>query len=158
VKCQSDNKTIITKYCYLKAVSRKVVTFNIGIKFLVPYTKPFYGHSIFYYRYGTIFRQIIDVKKVEVCGILDGVDTNPLIKLLIDMIKNAAPHIIHNCPYKGDLDLKNFTFNLDLMDKATMLFPQGTYRIDTSLFLNGNSTFNFSGTCEVKSPLKESFG
>ena len=158
VKCQSDNISIIAKYCYLKAISRKVVVFNLGLKLLVPYKKPFFGHAILYYRYGTIFRQIIDTKKLELCGILDGVDTNPLIRLIVDMVKSIAPNEVHNCPYEGDWDLRNFTLNLDLVDKATMLFSQGIYRWDYSSFYNNSKAFNVSLIFETKSPIKESFG
>jgi len=158
VKCQSDNKTILIKSCYLKPVSRKVVTFNFGIKLLVSYKKPFFGHSILSYRYGTIYRQIIDMKKLEVCAILDGVDTHPMVKLIIDFMKSIAPKSVHKCPYEGDWDLRNFTINMDLFDRTSMLFPEGTYRIDTSVFFNGSTTLNFSGEAEIKSPLKGSFG
>ena len=158
VKCQSDNKTIMVKYCYLKAVSRKIVTFNVGLKYLIPHIKPLYLHAIFYYRYGTIFRQIIDLKKLEVCAILDGADTNPLIKLIIDMVKRKAPKMIHKCPYTGDFDLRNFTVDLDLIDKATMFFTEGTYRLDISFFFNDTKSLNVTGMAEIRSPLKESFG
>ena len=158
VKCQSDNLTVYTKYCYLKAVSRKIVTFNLGVKLLVLLKKPFYGHGVVFYRYGTIFRQIIDVKKLEFCSILDGSDTNPFVKLMIVMLKIQAPHLIHKCPFNGDWDLRNFTVDSNLMDKVSMLFPEGTYRLDISAFINEKISFNFSGTADVKSPLKESFG
>lgn len=117
VKCQSDNITVVIKYCYLKAVSRKIVTLNFGIKLLVPYTKPYYIHSVFFYRYGTIFREIIDTKKLEICGILDGLDTNPLVKLVVDMMKSRMPeNILHKCPYKDDWGFNNFTLNTDIAD------------------------------------------
>jgi len=90
IKCEVNNKTILVKYCYLKAISRKVVTYNVGVKLLATYTKPFLIHTTFYYHYGTIFRQIIDTKKLDLYGILAGVDTNPIIKLLVEMIKNKA--------------------------------------------------------------------
>jgi hypothetical protein len=139
-------------------VSRKVVTFNVGINYLVPYTKPYFTHAILYYRYGTIFRQIIDTKKLEVCVIFDAADTNLMVKLIVDMIKSRAPNTIHKCPYVGDWELRNFTINTDLFDKATMLFPEGIYRWDFSSFFNNSKTFNLSVTIEIKSPIKESFG
>ena len=158
LKCEADNKTILVKFCYLKAVSRKIVTLNFGVKLLVPFVKPYFGQVILYYRYGTIFRQIIDVKKFEICAILDGNDTNPLIKLILEMLKSRAPNLIHKCPYEGDWDLRNFTMNTDLIEGASMLFPQGIYRSDFSLYINDSRTFNISGNFEIKSPLKESFG
>ncbi|KAL7014212.1 hypothetical protein ACKWTF_015804 [Chironomus riparius] len=158
VKCQSDNTTITTKYCYLKAVSRKDVTLNIGVKFLVPHTRPFFIQFIFHYRYGTIFRQIIDTKKLEICAILDGTDTNLLVKLVHDLIKNRLPELVHKCPYKDDWDFKNFTLNMDLVDKATMLFSEGTYRVDVSVYFSDVNTINVSIVIDIKSTIKESFG
>ena len=139
-------------------MSRKVVSLNLDIEFLIPFTKPFYLQGLVYYRYGTIFRQIIDTKKIEICGVVDGVDTNLLIKLLIDMIKSEIPDLVHKCPYTGDFELKNFTFNMDVIDKATMTFPQGIYRYDFFLYIHDVSSLNVSTIVEVKSQLKESFG
>lgn len=158
VKCQSDNKTIFKKFCFLKPLSRKIVTFNAGFKLLVPYTKPVFGHTIIYYRYGTIFRQIIDTKKLEICAILNNEDTNPFVRLMIDMLKSRAPNLIHKCPFNGNWDLTNFTVDMDLMDKVSMIFPEGTYRLDISFFLLDQLTVNFTGMADVKSPFKESFG
>ncbi|KAL7014213.1 hypothetical protein ACKWTF_015805 [Chironomus riparius] len=158
LSCNADNKTLFIKYCYLKAVSRKVVTSNVGMQFLVPFVKPIYLQTIVYYRYGTIFRQIIDTKKVEICGIIENIETNPLIKIIFDMIKNKVSNLIHKCPYTGALEVNNFTFNTELMNKTTMVFPQGIYRFDYFYFLKDASSLNVSGIVEVKSHLKESFG
>jgi hypothetical protein len=158
VQCQSDNKTISTNFCYLKALSRKVVTLNIGIKFLVTYKKPYYIQAEILYRYGTIFRQVIDLKKNEICSILEGVDINPLGKIIIDMIKTNYPDIIHKCPYSGDWGFTNFTLNVDLFNSATMIFPEGTYRIDISVLRGNDETFKVSLVFDNKSYIKESFG
>lgn len=157
VKCTGDNKTIFVKYCNLKAVSRKIVTLNVGLKYLVPYMKPLYAKSVFYYRYGTIFREILKTE-VESCSAFEGAQINPASKVLIDMFRSRSPHLIHSCPYYGDWDLKNFTMDLDLINKTSMVVPEGIYKTDFALYINGSITYNFTGTIEVKSPLKESFG
>jgi len=158
IGCNADNKTFVVKYCYLKPVSRKIVTFNFGVKVLVPLTKPYYGHSVIYYRYGTIFRQIIDTKKFEICAILDGGDINPLIKLIVEMIKSRDPTLLHKCPFIGDWDMMNFTMNTDIIDRASMLFPHGIYRGDLSIYINDSNALNVSVVCEIKSSIKETFG
>ena len=158
IKCQGDNKTISVKYCNLKAVSRKVVFLNVGIIFLVPFVYPYYTRGIVYYRYGTIEREAIDTKMIELCGFLGGGDKNLLVKLFIDMIGSRLPNLVHKCPYIGDFDLKNYTLNLDLVDRATMMFSQGIYRYDLFCFYNGSVALNVSTSIEIKSPLKESFG
>jgi len=46
-----------------------------------------------------LLREIIDTKKLEACAIFDGADTNPLIRLIVNMVKNKAPNVVHKCPY-----------------------------------------------------------
>lgn len=84
IKCECDNKTLEINYCYLKAISRRIVTANVNVKILVPYVKPYYVQFILYFRYGTVFRQVIDTKQVEWCGLMDGNEVHPYIKLTID--------------------------------------------------------------------------
>ena len=158
VKCEADNKTIVVLHCYLKPVSRKIVTFNLKVKFLVPYKKPIYDQLIIYYRYGNIYREIIDTHQHELCSVIDGANANPLFKVVINMLKSVAPDLVHKCPYTGELDLKNFTMNISLLDTATMMFPSGIYRVDVQTIFNGSSAFNLSVVVESKSPLNENFG
>ena len=158
VKWESDNKTSILKYCYLKAVSRKIVTFNFGVKLLVPFKKPIYAHGLAYYRYGTIFRQIIELEKRDLCSLLEGADQNPLGKLLFDIVLKKAPKMVQKCPFSVEWDLRNFTVDLDLINNASMMASQGTYRLDMSYFLKDISTFNVSLMTDITSPFKESFG
>jgi hypothetical protein len=158
IKCQADNTTIIFKYCYMKAISRKMVTMNIGVKFLVPYTKPYYVQFILNYRYGTIFRQVIDTHQYEWCGIMSSGESNPFIDGIISVLRNAAPGLFHKCPYEGDMDLKNVTYDGAAFDHHAKTFPQGTYRIDVFVFKNEKQTVKVAVNFEVKSALKESFG
>ena len=158
IKCQADNITILFKFCFMKAISRKMVTMNLGVTFLVPYTKPYYVQFILNYRYGTIFRQVIDTYQCEWCGIMSGGETNPFIEGVINVVKSAAPALFHKCPYEGEMDLKNITYDGASFDHHTKTFPQGTYRIDIIVFRNEKQTVKLLITFEVKSPLKESFG
>lgn len=156
--CQSDNKTIVTRFCYLKPISKKIVTINIGITFLVPITNPFYFRLKFYYRYGLIFRQILDTNEFDYCNLYNKPNINPLAQIILKTIELEEPDLLHECPYFGDLNIKNFTANLEAFDMATMMFPQGIYKIDTMTTFNGSLILKTVTTVEVKSPLKESFG
>ncbi|KAL7050972.1 hypothetical protein ACKWTF_004280 [Chironomus riparius] len=158
IKCESDNTTVIFNYCYLKPVSRKVVTLNVGLKFLVPYTRPLYGHTVFYYRYGTIFREAINTPKVDWCDVIGGATTNPMVNLLMNLIKDSAPNFLRSCPFTGSIDIKNFTMNFELLDKSTMMLPEGIYKIETVFYWNDTRTINYTIIFETKSPLKEIFG
>jgi len=157
VRCEADNITVILKYCYLKAISRRIVTFNFGVKVLIPHTKPFYVQSILNYRYGTIFRQVIDSKQIEWCGFMSGSDVHPYFKLTIDQLRKSAPDLFHKCPYEGEIDIYNITVN-ELYKDAAFYFPEGIYRLDMLIFRNESQTFKIIIIYEVKSPLKETFG
>jgi hypothetical protein len=52
------------------------------------------------YRYGTIFREIIDSKPVEFCGLIAGKESNLLAKLFIEAIKDSVPQLMHPCPFE----------------------------------------------------------
>ena len=158
IKCQADNTTISFNYCFMKAISRKMVTLNLGVKFLTPYTKPYYVQFILNYRYGTIFRQVIDTHQYEWCGIMSGGESNAFIDSIISALKNAAPSLFHKCPYDGIMDLRNVTYDGNTFDDHTKLFPEGTYRIEVFVFKNQKQTVKLSIIFEVKSQLKDSFG
>ena len=153
IHSQSDNKTVLIKYCYLKAYSRIIVTANLGLKFLVPVTKPLYIQLIFKYRYGTIFRQIIGTKQTEWCGVMEGADTNPLVKIII----SAIPQFYHKCPYEGELDLFNVSYT-NFFPTESNMFPEGTYRINAYIFKSNITILRLDLDFEIKSPRKESFG
>ena len=158
VKCQSDKTTISVRYCYMKAISVRIVTLNLGLTFLVPYTSPIYVQLILNYRYGTIFRQVIDTHQHEWCAIMNGGDTNPIIKLTVDQLRKSAGSLFHKCPYEGDLDLNNVTIDEIYEKNEPFRFPEGTYRLDVIVCRNTSQAFKIDVTFENKSPLKESFG
>ena len=72
IECEADNYTTSVGYCYIKAVSRHVTTLNVLLKNLKPSYKPLYVQMILYYRYGNIYREVIDTKRIEWCGIMEG--------------------------------------------------------------------------------------
>lgn len=155
--CITDNKTVVVKYCYLKPYSRYLVTLNLGLTFLIPLQKPFYIQMIVFYRYGTIFRQVIDTKENEWCGYMEGKDVNPLTKVVADYINSTFPEIIHKCPYKGDFELLNYTCSNSLIPNALM-FPQGVYRLEIIAQKNNATVVHVKIKVEITSIFKESFG
>lgn len=159
LECESDNVTIVIKYCFLKAVSRRVVFLNVGMTHKKPLTKPYFVRFIFFYKYGTIYRQIMDTHENEVCSIMDGHPTNPLIDLTfekLNMTKEAAP-IFRKCPHDKDLDLHNISVPTRIKNKGT-IFPDGVYRIDLYLYKRNMTILKLKIEYENKSGLQESFG
>jgi len=156
VKCSTDNYTVLLDRCYLKAYSRRIVTLNIVGTFGVPLRKPCYFQFVLFYRYGNIYREVIDTKKREWCAIMDGVQTHPYINLIISHLKNSAPKLFHKCPYEGQHNLYNITVN---EDKAITVWPQGYYKMMITTYnLTKNLVFQMDLRFEVKSELKESMG
>ena len=158
LKCESNSSIVQIKFCYLKPVSRQVVTLNVGVKILVEINKPAYVQLVLNYRYGTIFRQVLDTHLIEWCGIMDGSATHPWLALVIDQLKGTAPALFHKCPYFGDLDVNNVTIDRQKNNQKSSMFPEGTYRGELSYAKDGIQIFKASLSFELKSALKESFG
>ena len=155
--CQSDNETIMVKYCYIKPLSRRVVAAYLGLKLNVPLTKPFYVQLIINYRYGLKFHPVIDTKKIEWCSVMEGSDTNPLIKLFANHLKEKTPKLFQKCPYEGDLDFQNISVITEDLKEAE-IFPEGTYRSNFIIFKNNKTVLTVDADSEFKSPVKENFG
>lgn len=155
-ECQADNDTTIVQHCYVKAVSRRVTTLSIKLKTLRPSYKPLYVQMILYYRYGNIYREVIDTKRIEWCGIMDGVKTHLFFVQILDQIREFAGDNFHRCPYNHDLEVKNLTLD---DTKPLDIFPEGTYKFS---WVTRNATLHilwkFNVTLQVRSSLKESMG
>lgn len=52
-----------------------------------------------FYRYGTIFREIVSMKPIDLCEVFDGRRKDAFINGLINLILESARHLIHKCPY-----------------------------------------------------------
>ena len=91
---------------------------------------------------------------IEWCSFKKG--TNVLYSMLVDLIKETAPGLIHKCPYVGRVDVKNMTLNVS---EFLSVFNQGDYRI--SVFyteLGKNDLFRLIFGLNNKSDIKSSFG
>ncbi|KAL7011865.1 hypothetical protein ACKWTF_014495 [Chironomus riparius] len=156
IECKANNSTALVTFCFIKAVSRKVVTLNVGVKLLKSFNKPLYVQFIVNYRYGLIYREVINTKKQEWCGVMDGKSAHPLLLQIVAQIKGSAPSLFHKCPYEGDVELKNVTLD---DQKAFDVFPAGNYKTSVLTFdKNENLIFSMNLTNQVKSAIKESMG
>lgn len=157
VKCSSTkNSTASFTFCYIKSYSRTVSTLNFGIK-TEKLIKPFL-QFIVSYRYGNIFREIMDTKVIDWCPIMDGTNSNLLLKFLIDTISDSVPGLFHKCPYEGLMEFHNITIN-DEIAKKLSIFPEGQYQYNVTISDRpDNILLVLTVFVEVKSPLKSSFG
>jgi len=157
IECRGNNSTAIINYCYMKAISRKVVTLNVGVKLLKSLNKPVYVQVILNYRYGLIYREVINSKKQEWCDLMDEKSKNVYIAHGISQIKASAPGLFHKCPYvMGDVDIQNLTVD---DTKQSDIFPEGFYKTSLKVFHKGSEPiFALNLTSHIKSPIKESMG
>lgn len=52
-----------------------------------------------FYRYGTIFREIVSMKPIDLCEIFDGRRKDLLINTVVSIFEDSARHLVHKCPY-----------------------------------------------------------
>jgi hypothetical protein len=157
IECDANNKTAIVEYCFIKAVSRQHATLNVKIHFTEPISAPVYVHLILYYRYGNIYREVIDTKKIDWCPIMDGMNAHLFLMQILKLIRPIAGTGLQTCPYKFDIELKNITLDTT---RAMDVFPEGTYKFTWITYVKKNFEllWKFNTTLNIKSPLKESMG
>ncbi|KAL7014480.1 hypothetical protein ACKWTF_015955 [Chironomus riparius] len=135
VECKSlDNKTVEFEFCYAKAFSRKTTAFNVKFKLHRIMQKPFYIQYILSRRTsGNVCQNIFKSDLIEFCGLMDGMDANPMIKNIILILNETAPTLFHKCPYEGETAVTNATIQ---DDKALFFIPTGTYCSEVNFFDN----------------------
>lgn len=126
------------------------------------------------YRYGTITREVIRLSKFEVCGLMDGIETNPFGKMPINLMNASIPGVFHPCPFEvnnycifqrrnrhllfcriqNKVDFRNLTID---DTKWASVFPSGLYKYDFLLFEPQIQLLSINFTMEVKSEIKTSF-
>lgn len=52
-----------------------------------------------FYKYGVIYREVMHTPRFEWCGIMKMGNDNIMIGQLLSIVKDSAPHILHECPY-----------------------------------------------------------
>ncbi|KAG5668681.1 hypothetical protein PVAND_016610 [Polypedilum vanderplanki] len=52
-----------------------------------------------YYKYGTIYREVMQFPKFNVCEVKKIFNSNPMLKLAYDIVMEYVPDIIKDCPY-----------------------------------------------------------
>lgn len=160
VNCKADNISAIYTLCSMKPYSASVVAVNIGIRLLRTLYKPIYIQLIVFYRYGIIYHQVIDTKKIDWCEFMDGSVVNKFFLGIFESVKDVAKDFLHKCPYKpGDIELKNFTLQDTASTVYLNIFPDGFYKMWSIIYdKNENIIANSNITAQFKSHVKESFG
>ncbi|KAG5666547.1 hypothetical protein PVAND_014565 [Polypedilum vanderplanki] len=114
--------------CFAKAISRNSSSMNA---FLF-YTRPIFftfGFTI-YYKYGTIYRPVLTLPKIDFCWSVKSLNLHPIFREFFNVAKTMNSSFIHNCPYY------EMVFNNSIIDigSFTAIFPRGDYKTNFSLY------------------------
>lgn len=53
-----------------------------------------------HYKYGTVFRNVVNVAPVEWCNQMEGHGTNLFVNMGVDLIRESVPYLFQKCPYE----------------------------------------------------------
>lgn len=130
-----------------------------------------------FFKYGTIYREVMNSPRIDACAFMKFGDTNSLIvvKQLFQLVKESAPSIIHVCPYTVSqstyldesfiiffiifqgLNVRNATIRAP--QSKFLIFPSGDYK---SMFFAYTENQEFLGAINfivtIFSSEKETFG
>lgn len=116
----------------------------------------FQADVVYQYKYGTIYRDVLKVKRFDWCDAMDRRSSqNIVIKFLIDLAEENVPDMIHPCPYSKVI-----------VDKVSVktatvgsLFPSGDYKV---IINTSDADGNFLGSVltvfSINSSIKTTFG
>lgn len=100
VKCSGSLKNTITNhFCFVKNYNRNVSTLNFGFTLTRDLNKVFLKYSVDF-KYGAVFRPVLDPPAIEWCSFIVGSSNNVLFSVILDMIRESSPQLIHKCLYK----------------------------------------------------------
>lgn len=159
IECKNfdPNVTGYFRNCFIKAYSRTFVTLNFGYKLHKPLRKPFFVRVIVSYRYGNIYRDVINIQK-EYCEVMDMATTHEIFQRFTSTFYKSVPGLFHKCPYEGEADFFNVTID-ESKTRSRNLFPEGYYKV--CIIISKPADKPIYSLCLVfytKSPVKDSFG
>lgn len=71
----------------------------------------FKGKSVIFYKYGTIYRDVMHTPMMNWCELMNVKTQNMLVKSLTEVVQENFPEIVHECPYQVRNTLKIFCGN-----------------------------------------------
>lgn len=147
LKCTSDFKFVYENLtCFAKPLNRNQTGINVDIWYKKPMTSlnvrifkfnlgtliefDFQIEIITFYRYGTIYRQVLKAPKMDFCSLNPNSQGIPLIKEVVKIVQNLDESLVHPCPFYGYI-VKNKPLSISTLPS---IFAQGDYKM----------TFNFT--------------
>jgi hypothetical protein len=154
VQCWADNKLVSLHHCYIKNYSPEVASLNIAGKSLKPIDKPIDIHVIVSIGMGPMFYPVINYK-LEWCAIMSGETKHIVVSMITAVVQEAMPGLLHECPYSGEYEVKNFTLDESLNLAASQFVPSGNYKVELNVMKDVRKIVNVELVVEVKSSLTD---
>lgn len=108
-----------------------------------------------YYKYGTIYREVIHVRPFELCQLVNLGTSNLLTKFVLNLMDESAPGFIHPCPYKK-VNVSHVMIKTSTVGSA---FASGDYKV---IFITSDAKKTLAGSVllylSINSTDKNSFG
>lgn len=99
-KCSGSSiNSTSTNFCFVKNYNRNMSTMNFGFSLTRDLNQMFLKYSVDF-KYGAVFHPVMDPPMFEWCSFYNGNSKNVLLNVIIDMIKDSVPGLIHPCPYQ----------------------------------------------------------
>ena len=99
-KCSGSSKnTTSTHFCFVKNFNRNLSTMNFGFTLNRDLNQMFLKYT-FDFKYGAVFRTIMDPPELEWCSFMGVRSKNVLMDVIIETVQDSVPGLIHTCPYK----------------------------------------------------------
>lgn len=155
VKCNPSMDFYFPNFtCYAKSINRTCSTITFLYESILPISFV-YMQAAISYKYGTIYRQVLDIKRFEYCGLMLRGTKNLVTNFLINIIKESAPAFVQPCPHK----LINVSQAPMSVTSVTSPFATGDYKINLSLTNEYEKRmFTILVVFSVNSSDKNSFG
>lgn len=51
------------------------------------------------YKYGLIFRPVLNVRRFNWCAFMKDENSSPILKFIVDLYRDSVPFLFHQCPY-----------------------------------------------------------
>ncbi|CAO1349163.1 unnamed protein product [Diamesa hyperborea] len=153
--CNSSGISTTSHFCYVKAYSRTLTTLNIGYNLTRNLDNFFVKHRL-EYKYGTIYRTVMNPAAINWCSLMNKTTENLFFKVTMEIVEKSIPELIHTCPYNGEIKALNMSLD---PEKFGAVYPQGEYRNFWRVFDDKDSNiYSVTFITTMQSPIKSSFG
>lgn len=133
IECYADNISVKLKHCFLKDDPEGLGFINIEGTSLQVIEKPIDLEAVIYIGLGPMFYPLMKFK-IEWCSLMSGGEQQKIgIRIAMAVAREVFPGLIHECPYNGNYDIKNFTIPFGFT-KFARFAPSGNYKIEINVY------------------------